>query len=144
MSNITKSHILSMLLRSSQICRNSTINNGQTTGHMTYRSLDQQDLGKICIWRLATLVLVLTPTRAFAAGSTGALPWDGPLQTLAADLTGPVATSISVIALFVAGAVLVFGEDLGHFARRALVAVIAIAFLLLGSQFLIALGLTNG
>jgi type IV secretory pathway VirB2 component (pilin) len=97
-------------------------------------------------YRLTILfsTVTLAPAQAIAAASTGSLPWDGPLQTLAADLTGPVATSISVIALFVAGAVLVFGEDMGHFARRALVAVIAIAFLLLGSQFLIALGLTNG
>jgi type IV secretory pathway VirB2 component (pilin) len=97
-------------------------------------------------WALLTSVsaLVLLPGRAIAAGPVGSLPWDAPLQTLAADLTGPVATSISVIALFVAGAILVFGEDLSHFARRALVAVIAIAFLVLGSKFLVALGLTGG
>ena len=95
-------------------------------------------------WLLAMPTLAFMPSEAHAAGPTGSLPWDAPLQTLAADLTGPVATSISVIALFVAGAVLVFGEDLSHFARRALVAVIAIAFLILGSQFLIALGLTSG
>ena len=95
-------------------------------------------------WLLFIPTLAFMPSEANAAGPTGSLPWDAPLQTLAADLTGPVATSISVIALFVAGAVLVFGEDLSHFARRALVAVIAIAFLILGSQFLIALGLTNG
>ena len=80
---------------------------------------------------------------AMASSTGGSLPWDAPLQTLAADLTGPVATSISLIALFVAGAVLVFGEDLSHFARRALMAVIAIAFLLLGARFLTALGLTG-
>ena len=80
---------------------------------------------------------------ATVIAGAGSLPWDGPLETLAADLTGPVATSIAVIALFVAGAVLVFGEDLSHFARRALVAVIAIAFLVLGSKFLVALGLVG-
>lgn len=80
---------------------------------------------------------------ALASSTGGSLPWDAPLQTLAADLTGPVATSISLIALFVAGAILVFGEDLSHFARRALMAVIAIAFLLLGARFLTALGLTG-
>ena len=97
-------------------------------------------------WSLIAFAVPLsvTPLPAAAAGPTGSLPWDAPLQTLAADLTGPVATSISVIALFVAGAILVFGEDLSHFARRALVAVIAIAFLVLGTQFLSALGLTNG
>lgn len=93
---------------------------------------------------LATFItFVASPTRAFASSTGGSLPWDAPLQTLAADLTGPVATSISLIALFVAGAVLVFGEDLSHFARRALMAVIAIAFLVLGAKFLSALGLTG-
>lgn len=82
-------------------------------------------------------------TRALASTTSGGLPWDAPLQTLAADLTGPVATSISLIALFVAGAILVFGEDLSHFARRALVMVIAIAFLVLGAKFLSALSLTG-
>jgi type IV secretion system protein VirB2 len=80
---------------------------------------------------------------ALASTTSGGLPWDAPLQTLAADLTGPVATSISLIALFVAGAILVFGEDLSHFARRALVMVIAIAFLVLGAKFLSALSLTG-
>jgi type IV secretory pathway VirB2 component (pilin) len=82
-------------------------------------------------------------TRALASSTGGSLPWDAPLQTLAADLTGPVATSISLIALFVAGAILVFGEDLSHFARRVLVMVIAIAFLVLGAKFLSALSLTG-
>lgn len=82
-------------------------------------------------------------TQALASSTSGSLPWDAPLQTLAADLTGPVATSISLIALFVAGAVLVFGEDLSHFARRALVLVIAIAFLVLGAKFLSALSLSG-
>jgi type IV secretory pathway VirB2 component (pilin) len=82
-------------------------------------------------------------TPAFASTIGGSLPWDAPLQTLAADLTGPVATSISLIALFVAGAVLVFGEDLSHFARRVLVMIIAIAFLVLGAKFLSALSLTG-
>jgi type IV secretory pathway VirB2 component (pilin) len=89
----------------------------------------------------AAYLAVATP--ALASSTGGSLPWDAPLQTLAADLTGPVATSISLIALFVAGAILVFGEDLSHFARRALVMVIAIAFLVLGAKFLSALSLTG-
>jgi hypothetical protein len=38
---------------------------------------------------------------------------------------------------------LVFGEELGLFVRRALLLVIAIAFLVLGNNFLTALGLTG-
>src|SRR5579863_9517451 len=77
------------------------------------------------------------------ASTGGGLPWDSPLQTLQNDLTGPVATAISVLALFAAGAALVFGEELSLFVRRALLLVIAIAFLVLGSNFLTALGLTG-
>lgn len=77
------------------------------------------------------------------ASTGGGLPWDTPLQTLQNDLTGPVATAVSVLALFAAGAALVFGEELGHFVRRALLLVVAIAFLVLGNNFLTALGLTG-
>lgn len=77
------------------------------------------------------------------ASTGGGLPWDTPLQTLQNDLTGPVATAVSVLALFAAGAALVFGEELGHLVRRALLLVVAIAFLVLGNNFLTALGLSG-
>ncbi|HXO17858.1 MAG TPA: TrbC/VirB2 family protein [Candidatus Dormibacteraeota bacterium] len=81
--------------------------------------------------------------RPVLASTGGGLPWDTPLQTLQNDLTGPVATAVSVLALFAAGAALVFGEELGHLVRRALLLVVAIAFLVLGNNFLTALGLTG-
>ena len=57
---------------------------------------------------------VLSPTKAllftflsavpsaFAAGAGGGLPWETPLNRIAQSLTGPVALSISLIALNVA------------------------------------------
>jgi type IV secretion system protein VirB2 len=89
------------------------------------------------------LLLAFATLRPALASTGGGLPWDTPLQTLQNDLTGPVATSISVLALFAAGGALVFGEEIGLFVRRALLLVIAIAFLVLGSNFLTALGLTG-
>jgi len=89
------------------------------------------------------LLLALATLQPALASTGGGLPWDSPLQTLQNDLTGPVATSISVLALFAAGGALVFGEELGIFVRRALMLVIAIAFLVLGANFLTALGLTG-
>ena len=89
------------------------------------------------------LLLAVAMVQPAMASTTGGLPWDSPLQTLQNDLTGPVATSISVLALFAAGAALVFGEELGLFVRRALLLVVAIAFLVLGSNFLSALGLAG-
>lgn len=92
---------------------------------------------------LLFLLLAIATVQPAMASTGGGLPWDAPLQTLQNDLTGPVATAVSVLALFAAGGALVFGEELGLFVRRALLLVIAIAFLVLGSNFLTALGLTG-
>jgi type IV secretory pathway VirB2 component (pilin) len=88
-------------------------------------------------------LLAIATLRPVLASTGGGLPWDTPLQTLQNDLTGPVATAVSVMALFAAGAALVFGEEMGPFVRRALLLVVAIAFLVLGNNFLSALGLTG-
>ncbi|MGO9445709.1 MAG: TrbC/VirB2 family protein [Thiobacillaceae bacterium] len=86
--------------------------------------------------------LCLSTSSALAA-TTGNLPWDTPIQTLQNDLTGPVATGISVIAFLAAGAALVFGEELGGIAKKALFVVLGVAMIVLGNNFLSALGLTG-
>jgi type IV secretory pathway VirB2 component (pilin) len=87
---------------------------------------------------LVALLLFGTRT-AFAAGGGGGLPWETPLNRIALSLTGPVALSISLIALMVAGGTLVFGGELSEFARRSCVAALAIAFLVLGAGFMTTL-----
>lgn len=101
------------------------------------------------IGRIKSIVTLLTPAalllaanKAFAS-TAGSLPWDGPIKTLQDDLTGPVATGISVIAFLAAGAALVFGEELGGIAKKALYVVLGVAFMVLGNKFLAALGLTG-
>lgn len=80
---------------------------------------------------------------AFASATTSGLPWEGPLAKLASSLTGPVALSISIIAMATAGATLIFGGELAEFTRKALLLVLAIAFLVFGSTFMTTLfGLT--
>src|SRR5215472_11624847 len=64
-------------------------------------------------------LLLLAAPAAFAGGGGGGLPWETPLSRIAASLTGPVALSISLIALMVAGGTLVFGGELSEFARRS-------------------------
>jgi len=76
---------------------------------------------------------------AFAGSGGGGLPWEGPLQTLANSLTGPVALGISIIAMAAAGGTLVFGGELSEFTRKALLLVLAIAFLVGGAGFMSAL-----
>ena len=86
---------------------------------------------------LLTPMLIAPAT--WAAGAGGGLPWETPLNRVATSLTGPVALSISLIALMVAGGTLVFGGELSEFARRSCVAILAIAFLVLGAGFMTAL-----
>jgi type IV secretion system protein VirB2 len=83
---------------------------------------------------------LLSPSQALAAGVGGAaLPWESPLRMVANSLTGPVALSIAIIALMAAGGILVFGGELNEFARRACIAVLAIALLVAGSSFMATL-----
>jgi type IV secretion system protein VirB2 len=89
---------------------------------------------------LLTLLCLMATQTAFAGGGGGGgLPWETPLSRIAASLTGPVALSISLIALMVAGGTLVFGGELSEFARRSCVAALAIAFLVLGAGFMTSL-----
>ena len=99
---------------------------------------------------IATLLSGLRESVLFAAGQLdahaeglahirAALPWEAPLLNVAQSLTGPIALSISLIALMVAGGTLVFGGELSEFARRCCVSVLAIAFLVFGAGFMTAL-----
>ncbi|MGH9632203.1 MAG: TrbC/VirB2 family protein [Bryobacteraceae bacterium] len=88
---------------------------------------------------LMILCLVATQSAFAAGGGAGGLPWETPLSRIADSLTGPVALSISLIALMVAGGTLVFGGELSEFARRSCVAALAIAFLVLGGGFMTSL-----
>ena len=96
--------------------------------------------------RLAGVVAGLTAwayADAALAATNGGLPWDGPVQMLQNDLTGPIATGISVVAFLAAGAALVFGEELGGIAKKALFVVMGVAMIVLGNGFLAALGLSG-
>ena len=76
---------------------------------------------------------------AFAGGGGGALPWEGPLTLVATSLTGPVALSISLVALAATGGILVFGGELNAFARQLCVLVLAISFLVAGAGIMTTL-----
>lgn len=91
-----------------------------------------------------TLAVSLVGMGNALASTSGGLPWDGPVSTLQNDLTGPIATGISVVALLGAGAALAFGGDeLGGVAKKMLYLVLAIAIIVLGNNFLSALGLSG-
>lgn len=95
---------------------------------MKARGIKQLGVAALC-W------CMVQAAQASGAGG-GGLPWEQPLKRISDSLTGPVALAISLIAFVVAGGTLVFGGELSEFARRAVMVVLAVAFLVLGGQFM--------
>ncbi|TPM98671.1 TrbC/VirB2 family protein [Mesorhizobium sp. B2-1-5] len=85
-----------------------------------------------------TASLVLSSKPALAAGGGGGLPWEGPLQQIQQSINGPVAGTIALAAVAIAGGMLIFGGELNDFARR-LVYVVLVAGILLGATQIVGL-----
>lgn len=90
---------------------------------------------------LAAGVLATRP--ALAAGG-GGLPWEDPLELISDSLSGPVAVSVGIVGFVIAGAIWVFGNDLGDFGRRTIAIVLACSTLLLAKNFIESLFGTSG
>ena len=61
---------------------------------------------------LAMLALVVLPDLAQGATAGGGLPYEGPLTQLRASVTGPVATTVSLIGIIGSFGALIFGTTL--------------------------------
>ncbi len=85
-------------------------------------------------------VFTLFPEQALATTTGGAgLPWEAPLQTLADSLSGPVALSISLLGIIVAGAVLIWGGEITHWVRSLVFLVMVISILAFAGPLLSSL-----
>ena len=80
---------------------------------------------------LCVMLLIGAATVAQAATTTG-LPWESAMDTIKESLTGPIPLAISLIGICIAGGTLIFGGELGQFARSAVMLTMVIA-LLVGS-----------
>lgn len=80
-------------------------------------------------------IFLLLSQSAFAAQ---VLPWDGPLEKIKNSLTGPVALAVSLIGIVVAGGMLIFGGELGEFARRIVMLVLVLSLLVAANKVLSA------
>jgi type IV secretion system protein TrbC len=78
--------------------------------------------------------MLLSGTGAFAAQTGNNLPWEAPLQTLVASLTGPVAYAISIVAIVALGAGLAFGGEMSESMRRMLQVGIAVCLVVFAAQ----------
>jgi type IV secretion system protein TrbC len=85
-------------------------------------------------WLLLFMLWVITPEIAEASvGTGGGLPYESWLTSLQNSVTGPVAFTLSIIGIVVAGGVLIFGGDLNGF-FRTLIFIVLVMALLVGAQ----------
>src|ERR1700709_446003 len=87
--------------------------------------------------------VVCHPNLAHAASAGGSLPWDTPLTTLKTDITGPVAFTISLLAMVACGAALVFGGEINEFVRRIIMLVRVASFIVGVPTLASALGIAG-
>jgi len=84
---------------------------------------------------LTLLATMLLSPELMAAGAAG-MPWEGPLTLIIASITGPVAFAISIIGIVAAGAMLIFGGEIGQFLKTIIILVLVIALIVTATNFL--------
>jgi type IV secretory pathway VirB2 component (pilin) len=88
----------------------------------------------------AALAAFAWPLRALATESGGDLPWNKPLEVLKANITGPTATLLILIALAFAFVLWSFSDN-NHGLMRAFKALIALAVVASAATLLSGLGI---
>lgn len=106
-----------------------------------------KQLKKTCVRNNLLKVLITTgflmlSQEAYATTTGPGLPWEAPLQTFASSLQGPVATSVSILALIGAAASMMFFE-VGRGMRWFLTAVIGFSVASTAFGVMALFGLTS-
>lgn len=99
-------------------------------------SFDKSHASTLAMGLLFALVLLacLFPEHALASeGAGGGLPYEDWFDNLRASVTGPVAFTLSILGLVIAGGTLIFGGELSGF-FKSLVYVTLVMSLLVGAQ----------
>ena len=95
------------------------------------------------VFIVAILSLLGGTAYAMPAAGGGALPWDAPLALLVTSITGPFAFAAASIGMVIAGAILVFGNDLNRFGQSIMYLILVIGLIVLGVNGLAALFTTG-
>lgn len=78
---------------------------------------------------LSLSALLLSDGVQAAVGAGGALPYESWLVNLRNSVTGPVAFTLSIVGIVVAGGILIFGGELNAFFRTLIFIVLVMALL---------------
>lgn len=78
---------------------------------------------------LSPSMLLLSDGVQAAVGAGGALPYESWLVNLRNSVTGPVAFTLSIVGIVVAGGILIFGGELNAFFRTLIFIVLVMALL---------------
>ncbi len=92
---------------------------------------------------MAVVYFFLLPQAMASTGTGGSLPYETWLTSLRNSVTGPVAFSLSLIGIVIAGGVLIFGGDLNGFFRTLMFLVLVMAFLV-GAQNMMSTFFSRG
>lgn len=104
--------------------------------HVQKKSLLQNHRSIVVLLALAVLIILafVFPENAHASeGAGGGLPYEDWFDNLRASVTGPVAFTLSILGLVIAGGTLIFGGELSGF-FKSLVYVTLVMSLLVGAQ----------
>ncbi len=93
---------------------------------------------------MALIAILIDPSLAIASTAGGSLPWETPLQAIRDSVTGPVAYAISLMGIVVAGAMLVWGGEIGEFVRRIIMLTLAISLIVFAANILATLFNVSG
>ncbi len=88
---------------------------------------------KISLLTFFLFLLMLPEIVLASVGGGGGLPYETWLVSLRNSVTGPVAFTLSIIGIVVAGGILIFGGELNAF-FRTLIFIVLVMALLIGAQ----------
>ena len=87
--------------------------------------------------------LCCIPTPLTPPARAAACPGTGRSRPCRTDITGPVAFTISLLAMVAAGAALVFGGEINEFVRRIIMLVLVASFIVGVTNLASALGISG-
>ncbi len=96
----------------------------------TINLFPESDMNKLLFLGVVALLFLLPTDVLASAGTGGDLPYEGFLEGLRNSMTGPVAYTISLVAIVTSISTLMFGGDIQGFARTLLQLVLLIGIII--------------